>query len=342
MSLFKSLVSLLFLLIILGGAALAGGYYWVESEATKPGPLQSDQIFIVKPGEGLSAVATRLETEGLIGDERVMKIRARIKPPEGQIKVGEYSIRAGASVDEIMAQLVEGKVVMLKLTIPEGLTTKKVLDLVKNADVLTGEMPTEEIPEGVLQPDTYLFPRGETRSAFLQRMHDAQTAALDELWPTRTDGLPLASKDEALILASIVQKEAADHEEYGRVASVFINRLNQGIKLQTDPTVHYGVNRGEPLLNRKGQRRTLYRSELDRDTPWNTYTRFGLPATAIANPSRDAIKAVLNPPETDYLFFVADGKGGTTFTTNVRDHNRAVAEYRRYEREEIARERAND
>jgi len=114
------------------------------------------------------------------------------------------------------------------------------------------------------------------------------------------------------------------------------------MKLQTDPTVHYGVNGGEPLYNRRGQRRTLYRSELDRDTPWNTYTREGLPATAIANPGRAAIAAVLNPPTTDYLFFVADGKGGTTFTTNVRDHERAVQVYRRYEREEIARERAND
>ena len=342
MSLFKSLVSLLFLLIILGGAALAGGYYWVESEATKPGPLQGDGIFVVKAGEGLSAVAARLEAEGFISDERVMKIRARINPPEGQIKVGEYAIPAKATVDEIMAQLVEGKVVMLKLTIPEGLTTKKVLELVVGADVLSGDMPTEEIPEGVLQPDTYLFPRGETRAAFLERMRAAQTKALDELWPTRVDGLPLASKDEALILASIVQKEAADHEEYGRVASVFINRLNRGMKLQTDPTVHYGVNGGEPLFNRRGQRRTLYRSELDHDTPWNTYTREGLPATAIANPSRAAIEAVLSPPETDYLFFVADGKGGTTFTTNIRDHERAVAAYRKFEREEIARERAND
>lgn len=342
MSLFKTLVSLLFLLIILGGAALAGGYYWVESESTKPGPLQNESIFVVKAGEGLSAVASRLEAEGFIADQRVMKVRARINPPKGQIKVGEYAVAPGATVDDIMAQLVEGKVVMLKLTVPEGLTTRKVLELVAGADVLTGPMPTDDIPEGVLQPDTYLFPRGETRADFLKRMRDAQSGALNELWPNRVDDLPLASKEDALILASIVQKEAAGHEEYGRVASVFINRLNRGMKLQTDPTVHYGVNGGEPLFNRRGQRRTLYRSELDRDTPWNTYTREGLPATAIANPGRAAIEAVLNPPKTDFLFFVADGKGGTTFTTNVRDHERAVAAYRKYEREEIARERAND
>ncbi len=342
MSLFKTLTSLLFLLIVLGGAVLIGGYYWVESEASKPGPLAMERIFVVNSGEGFSSVATRLEAEGFISDERVMKIRARIKPLEGQIKVGEYAIPAGASIDDIMVQLVDGKVVMLKLTIPEGLTTKKVLELVAGADALIGEMPSEEIPEGVMQPDTYLFPRGETREAFIQRMRAAQTESLDELWPKRADALPLATKEEALILASIVQKEAAGHEEYGRVASVFINRLNKGMKLQTDPTVHYGVNGGEPLFNRRGQRRTLYRSELDRDTPWNTYTRKGLPATAIANPGRAAIEAVLNPPATEYLFFVADGKGGTTFTTNVRDHERAVQDYRRYEREEIARERAND
>ena len=342
MSLFRSLVSLLFLLIILGGAALAGGYYWVENESTKPGPLQSESVFVVEAGEGLSAVASRLKAEGFISDERVMKIRARIKPPAGQIKVGEYAIAAGASVDDIMTQLVEGKVVMLKLTIPEGLTTKKVLELVASAEVLTGDMPAEEFAEGVLQPDTYLFPRGETRAAFLQRMRKAQSSALDELWPARKDGLPLSSKEDALILASIVQKEAAGHEEYGSVASVFINRLNKGMKLQTDPTVHYGVNGGEPLFNRKGQRRTLYRSELDRDTPWNTYTREGLPATAIANPGRAALEAVLNPPETDYLFFVANPDGGTTFTTNNRDHQRAVQVYYKYRDAEIARERAND
>jgi len=342
MSFLKGLISLLFLLVIAGGAALVGGYYWVGSEATKPGPLTSETIFTVGPGEGLSTVASRLEAEGIISDQRVMKIRARINPPDGQIKVGEYAVPAAASIDEIMAQLVEGKVVMLKLTIPEGLTTQKVLEEVSAAEILTGELPGGEIPEGVLQPDTYLFPRGETREDFIARMRKAQTETLDELWPERQDGLPLGSKADALILASIVQKEAAGHAEYGNVASVFINRLNKGMKLQTDPTVHYGVNGGEPLYNRRGQRRTLYRSELDRDTPWNTYTREGLPATAIANPGRAAIAAVLNPPTTDYLFFVADGKGGTTFTTNVRDHERAVQVYRRYEREEIARERAND
>lgn len=342
MNFFKSLVSLLFLLVIAGGAALIGGYYWVDSEATKPGPTATETIFTVNAGEGLSGVADRLEAEGLISDQRVMKIRARIKPPESPIKVGEYAIPAGASIDEIMAQLVEGKVVMLKLTIPEGLTTKKILEEVSAAEILTGELPAGDIPEGVLQPDTYLFPRGETRAAFIERMRKAQSATLDDLWPSRADALPLANKEEALILASIVQKEAGGHEEYGKVASVFINRLNKGMKLQTDPTVHYGVNRGEPLYNRRGQRRTLYRSELDRDTPWNTYTREGLPATAIANPGRAAIESVLNPPKTDYLFFVADGKGGTIFTTNIRDHERAVAVYRRYEREEIARERAND
>jgi len=292
MSFFKGLVSLLFLLVIAGGAALAAGYYWVDGAAAKAGPLTNEKIFNVKSGEGLSAVASRLETEGFIADQRVMKIRARIRPPEGQIKVGEYAVPPGASVDEILAQLVEGKVVMLKLTIPEGLTTKKVLELVANAEQLTGAMGEEDVPEGALQPDTYLFPRGETREAFIQRMRKAQTATIDELWPGREDRLPLATKEEALILASIVQKEAAGHEEYGNVASVFINRLNKGMKLQTDPTVHYGVNGGEPLYNHRGQRRTLYRSELDRDTPWNTYTREGLPATAIANPGRAAIAAV--------------------------------------------------
>jgi len=339
---FKALVSFLVFLIIAGGVALGAGYVWLENSAVKAGPTASDTEFTVKPGDGLAVVAARLESEGLIADARVMKLRARISPPDGPIKVGEYLIPAVASVDAIMDQLVDGKVILRKLTIPEGKTTAQVLALIAASDQLEGDLPKVLPAEGALLPDTYLFPRGETRTAFIARMQTAQAELIDELWPTRVQDLPLKTKADAINLASIVQKEAAGHDEYGRVASVFINRLNRGIPLQTDPTVHYGVNKGEPLINRRGQRRTLLRSELDRDTPWNTYTRPGLPATPISNPGRDALKAVLNPPETDFIYFVADGKGGTTFSRTLAEHNKAVAAYRRYEREEIARERAND
>jgi len=338
----KALASLLVFLIVAGGVALGAGYIWLENGATSEGPMREDAQFTVKAGDGLAAVATRLEAEGLISDARIMKLRARISPPDGQIKTGEYLIPAGSSIDEIMGQLIDGKVILRKLTIPEGLTVAQVLKVIAASDQLEGEMPDGAPSEGTLLPDTYLFPRGETRAAFIQRMSVAQDDLIEQLWPTRRDGLPLKTKADALNLASIVQKEAAGHDEYGRVASVFINRLKRGIPLQTDPTVHYGVNKGEPLTNRRGQRRTLYRSELDTDTPWNTYTRAGLPQTPISNPGRDALKAVLNPPETDFLYFVADGKGGTTFTRTLAEHQAAVRVYREYEAREIARERAGD
>ena len=336
----KTLFSLLLFLVIAGGAALAGGYYWVNSEATKPGPTSAETVFTVKSGEGLSAVATRLESEGLIRDERVMKLRARLQPPEGQIKVGEYAIPAGASVDQIMEQLVGGKVVMLKLTIPEGRTTAQILKQIEAAEELTGEMPSDLPEEGALLPDTYLFPRSETRADFIARMEKAQDDLLEELWPQRQDDLPIKSPYEAVKLASIVEKETGRDGERGKIAGLFITRLKRGMRLESDPTIIYGVSKGEPLYNRRGQRRTLYRSEIDTPTEWNTYQIDGLPKTPICNPGRDAIAAVLNPPEVEYIFFVADGKGGHLFAKTLAEHNRNVQAYRRYEAEEIARERS--
>lgn len=202
-------------------------------------------------------------------------------------------------------------------------------------------MPTRDFEEGVLLPDTYVFGAGTTRTQFIERMEDAQDALLDEIWETRQDDLPVSTPYEAVILASVVEKEIAKAEERDLVAGLFVGRLRRGMRLESDPTIIYGVSRGEPLYNRQGQRRTLYRSEIDRKTDWNTYQIDGLPKTPICNPGRDAIAAVLNPPETDYVFFVADGQGGHLFAKTYAEHQRNVAAYRRFEREEIAREREN-
>lgn len=341
MRILKALVSLVLLLVVLSAAAGAGGWFWFKSEVDKPGPLAEETLFEVRPGEPLASVASRLETDGIIQNARLLRLHARLEGEEAAIKTGEYVLAPAISIAGVLDRLVEGRVVQYSLTIPEGLTTAQILRLVEADERLEGPLPDPLPAEGELLPETYAFTRGTTRVQFLQRLAAAQDSLMESVWPERSEGLPITTPEEALILASIVQKEAAGHAEFGNVASVFINRLERGMRLETDPTVHYGVNGGEPLYNTRGERRTLYRSELDRDTPYNTYTREGLPPTPIANPGADAIRAVLNPPETEYLFFVADGRGGTVFTSNYRDHNRAVQAYRAYEAAEIARERSN-
>jgi len=269
-----------------------------------------------------------------------MRLKARFDGTARAIKAGEYRIPAAASTAKILDILVSGDVVEYRITIPEGLTTAQVLARIKAEPRLAGPLPAPP-PEGALLPDTYLFPAGTRRAELVARMAKAQETLLDELWPGRAEGLAVETREAAIILASIVEKETGADGERALVAGVFTNRLKRGIPLQSDPTVIYGVSRGEPLYNRRGERRTLYRSELERETPWNTYTIPGLPETPICNPGRAAIAAVLDPPETAYLFFVADGEGGHAFSETLAEHNRKVAAYRRYEAREIERERGN-
>ena len=337
----KALVALFLIVAILGGAAAGYGWFWLQNEVAKPGPISHQTSFTVESGEGLASVATRLETDGLVTDKRVLRIKARVDGVESDIKAGSYMVPARASIADILTQLVEGDVIQFRLTIPEGLTTAQILRRVEAADDLTGDMPDREYAEGVLLPDTYAFGAGTTRTQFIERMETAQDALLDEIWETRQPGIPVTTPYEAVILASVVEKETASADERSLVAGLFVGRLKRGMRLESDPTIIYGVSQGEPLRNRQGQRRTLYRSEIDRKTDWNTYQIDGLPKTPICNPGRDAIIAVLNPPETDYVFFVADGKGGHLFATTYAEHQRNVAAYRAYERGEIAREREN-
>jgi UPF0755 protein len=203
-------------------------------------------------------------------------------------------------------------------------------------------MPEEEVAEGSLLPDTYLFDRGMTRAELIQLMQDKQTELLEDLWPERDPEIPVKTPYEAVILASVVEKETGRVDEQPEIAALFTTRLKRGMRLESDPTIIYGVSRGEPLYNARGQRRTLRRSEIDTKTDWNTYQIDGLPKTPICNPGRGAIEAVLNPPHTEYIFFVADGKGGHLFAKTLAEHNRNVAAYRAYERKEIARERAGE
>lgn len=337
----KTIFALAFVLAVLGAAGLLGGWFWLNSELAKSGPSETPIEFTVAQGEGFASVANRLEADGAITNDRIIRLKARIDGVENAIKAGSYVLPARASAASILDQLVVGDVVQMKLTIPEGWTTAQVLRRVEAADVLEGDMPEREIAEGSLLPDTYIFGAGTTRAQFIERMEAAQSELLERLWPERQEGLPVSSPAEAIILASVVEKETGIAAERGMIAGLFTGRLKRGMRLESDPTIIYGVSKGEPLVNRRGERRTLYRSEIDRKTDWNTYQIDGLPKTPICNPGRDAIAAVLDPPETKYVFFVADGKGGHLFAETYEEHQRNVAAYRKYEREEIARERGN-
>lgn len=214
-----------------------------------------------------------------------------------------------------------------RVALAEGVTSWQITDALNNLDVLDGQIAA--VPaEGSLAPDSYAFVPGDDPNALIAQMTASQTERLAEAWQNRADGLPLNSPEEALILASIVEKETGVPDERFAVASVFINRLDRGMKLQTDPTVIYGITLGEGVLGRG-----LRRSELNRETPWNTYIIEGLPPTPIANPGIASLEATLNPDTTDYIFFVADGTGGHAFATNLEDHNRNVAAWRRIEEE---------
>lgn len=337
----KGLIAFVFVLAVIAAAAGVGGWIWFNDQIARPGPLQAATEFTIERGEGLASVASRLEADGIVQDRRLLQLKARIDGSETAIKAGSYSIPARVSTVGVLEQLVAGDVIQMRLTVPEGLTTAQILRRIEAADVLTGPMPEREIGEGELLPDTYVFGTGTTRIQFIERMEQAQDELLEELWADRQDGLPISSPYEAVTLASVVEKETGVDGERGKIAGLFVGRLKKGMRLESDPTIIYGVSRGEPLYNRQGQRRTLYRSEIDRKTDWNTYQIDGLPKTPICNPGRDAIAAVLNPPETDYVFFVADGKGGHLFAKTYQEHLRNVAAYREYERREIARERGN-
>jgi len=321
--------AVLFLLILIAaGAAAAVGYLaWKRIEG--PGPSETATVVWLKPGMSVSAIGETLEEEGVVEEEILFRGAVRMKRADAKLRAGEYEFPAGASVLDVIDQLVSGDVILHTLTIPEGRTSAQIALLVAEAEMLAGDMP-ETPAEGVLLPETYAFARGETRAAILQRMEKAQDDLLDALWEDRATGLPFTTREEAIILASIIEKETGVDAERARVAAVFVNRLERGMRLESDPTVIYGLTQGEPLG------RGIRQSELRGETPYNTYVVKGLPPTPIANPGRAAIEATLNPADTDDIFFVADGTGGHAFASSLSEHNRNVAAWRRIERERKA------
>jgi UPF0755 protein len=260
------------------------------------------------------------------------ELRFRERTPGTGEEVVLAQFKAGEPLPAAYTDAVGAEVpIVYRVSIAEGLTSWQIVEGLKGADFLEGEI--EELPaEGSLAPDTYEVRRGGDRGEILDRMAAAQTRILDQAWANRADGLPLENKEEALILASIVEKETGVPEERRQVASVFINRLNQGMRLQTDPTVIYGITNGEG----NGLGRGIRQSELRRRTPYNTYVIDGLPPTPIANPGKLAIEAALNPDDTPFIFFVADGTGGHAFAVTIAEHNRNGAAWRKIEAERNA------
>lgn len=329
----KRALLVLFIFFLLIGGGLAGGAYWFAGRTfTAAGPLKQPVIVNVPKGAGLAQITQDLAAAGVIADRDLSKLIFKLKVREsgkaGRLHAGEYQFEPGVSMAEVTDILAAGKVVARFLTIAEGLTSPEVMAIVAKADGLTGDVPDPPPATGKLLPETYHYTRGDSRSAVVERMEAAMTAALEELWPTRADDLPIKTPEEAVILASIVEKETALASERPRVAAVFVNRLRRGMRLQSDPTVIYGLDPEDGDLGRP-----LRKSELEQKTPYNTYVINGLPPGPIANPGRDSLAAVLNPAKTDDLYFVADGTGGHAFAKTLREHNRNVAHWRRIQRQ---------
>jgi UPF0755 protein len=297
-----------------------------------PGPAARQDgatTVILRQGAGLPEIAYSLGRAGVIHSAAIFMAATQLTGAAHHLKAGEYEFPSKASMASVIDEIRRGDVVHHSITIPEGLTSEQVIDLLMSEDILTGAAPVP--PEGAILPETYEVRRGEDRAAVLQRMIDARDALLRALWAQRRADLPLQTPEQAVILASIVEKETGLADERPRVAAVFINRLQRGIRLGSDPTVIYGLTGGKPLG------RGIRQSELTMATPYNTYLIDGLPPGPICNPGRAALAAALDPPVTDELYFVASGTGGHVFASTLEQHQKNVEHWRGVERQQQAK-----
>ena len=324
-------MSLLWTAVLL---VVAGGMLAVW-EFHRAGPNAETKTFVVERGAGVSAIGAALERDGLIRSRHAFRVAAALYANAGALKAGEYEVAAAESLRGILEKIESGKSRLFSLTVPEGRTSAVVVQLIAEATFLTGETP-ETPPEGAILPETYFVERGMDRSALLARMMADRDKVLADLWAKRAANLPVKTPEEAVILASIVEKETGVASERPRVAAVFTNRLNKGMRLQSDPTIIYGECQCAQLRDSTGKPRGIRRSEIDRRSPYNTYQIDGLPPGPIANPGREAIAAVLNPPTTDDLFFVAldpeDPSKGHVFSATNAEHEAAVLRFREAEK----------
>jgi len=312
----------LLVLLMLAAAAAGGGYLWFARAVQSPGPLQAPVTLIIAPGSGVSSIARQLAGAGVTASPWLMILQARRTGQDRSLKPGEYRFEPGVSVTAALDKLVRHDVVARFVTIPEGLTTAEIKGILDTAEGLVGAV-TRAVADGDLLPETYRYEWGDTRDHIIGRMRAARDTALKELWAARAEGLPLNGPEEAVVLASVIEKETGKAAERGRVAGVFINRLKRGMKLQSDPTVTYGLDHTGAITH----------ADLARPTPFNTYVIPALPPSPICHPGRASLAAALNPEETDELYFVADGTGGHAFARTLDEHNRNVARWRQIERQ---------
>jgi UPF0755 protein len=318
----NAIFTLLVLLLVGGGGAVVFGKIRFEA----PGPLQEDKIVNIPARAGMFEIADLLKREGVIDEHWIIFVGGVVAlKARSELKSGEYLFPKRSSVRAVVETLVEGKVIQHLITVPEGLTSEQISARLLDSQILVG--PIKETPrEGSMLPNSYNFRRGDTRELAVQRMQQAQQQLVKEAWERRSRDLPLRTPEQLVILASIIEKETGRPEERTRIAAVFVNRLKQKMRLQTDPSVIYGLAPGKGTLGRP-----LSRADLERPTPYNTYMIDGLPPGPIANPGRASIEAAANPARTKELYFVADGSGGHVFAENYDQHQRNVARLRKIE-----------
>jgi UPF0755 protein len=314
---------ILFVMIAVGGV-----YIYGKQKIEAAGPLQEDKIVNIPSRAGVTDIAEVLQREGVIDNNRwafigsVFALKAR-----SELKPGEYQFQKNASLRDVIGTIVEGKVVQHSITVPEGLTSEQIVARLSENDIFSGSV--RELPrEGTLLPETYKFPRGTPREQVIARMQQAQKRVLAEIWERRNPDIPIKSPEQLVTLASIIEKETGRADERSRVAAVFVNRLRQKIKLQSDPTIIYGLVGGKGTLGRP-----IKRSEIQQPSPYNTYVVDGLPPGPIANPGRASLEAAANPARTRDLFFVADGTGGHSFSDTYDQHAKNVAKLRAIEKQ---------
>lgn len=319
-------------LAVIGCIVAVGGFYYMINTFQSPGPLATNTHFIVRNGASLFDIANNLERSGIIDNSRVFRYMTDSMGKGQRLKAGEYEIKANASMKEIMTLLESGKSILYSVSLPEGLTSKQMFDRLLNDPVLEGDLPAEIPAEGSLRPDTYRFSRGTKRQEIVSQMQAAQKGLIEQVWAKRDADLPIKTVEEFVTMASIVEKETGKDDERAHVASVFMNRLQKGMRIQSDPTIIYGLFGGDG----KPADRPIYQSDLKKETPYNTYIIRGLPPGPIANPGKAALEAVANPWRTEDLYFVADGTGGHVFAKTLDEHNSNVRRWRKIEAERAA------
>lgn len=314
-------ILLTFAVLILLAALMAAASFWgLALYAKAPGPLSAPKEIVIEAGTGVRGIAAQLTEQGVLSEPYGFMAIVALRDAAGRMQAGEYAFDAHVSLNDVLEKLRRGDVVRRLVTVPEGRSAYDVVQILNAEAALVGDVDVP--PEGSVLPESYDYRRGMTRAQVLAQMQTAMTKVLDEAWEKRAPNLPYKSKEEALVMASIIEKETGVKAERERVAGVFVNRLRMGMRLQSDPTVVYGITQGREAINR-----VLY-AHLEVDSPYNTYIYAGLPPTPIANPGKAAILAALNPEAHDYIYFVADGTGGHVFAKTLAEHNANVARWR--------------